>query len=397
MRWKGVTAALAVGLLGLLVVPVVVVAAVITAVVGVPAAAAGCTTTTGGVTPVVLAAAGRPAWWNSDGHGADRDKDAGIIIGVVRAKQLPDRAAVITLATSLQETKLVNLGVQEPSGSNGLFQQLRAYYPLAISSDPTAATRAFLGPKGAVPGLDPSIPGLLDVPSWAQLPLTVAAQTVQRSAYPDAYAQWEPLATQLVAAAGTSTTPAAPPAGAGNLLNPGGTPTGALGVAVNPPTPVGCVAGPVGLPSNPGSPFKDGVADPAPLPRQNPRTVQEAIAWEQLQQQSGTTGWYRRCLASVGIAYGWHATGINYAIDEYRTLPAQYRHDRDRNPPPGSLLFWTTSGPAGHVAVYVGSGMIASTDMPVTDKIGIVPAEWPEQKWGGTYVGWSPPYFPNGG
>ena len=34
-------------------------------------------------------------------------------------------------------------------------------------------------------------PGLLDVPGWESMPPTVAAQAVQRSAFPDAYARWE--------------------------------------------------------------------------------------------------------------------------------------------------------------------------------------------------------------
>jgi cell wall-associated NlpC family hydrolase len=40
---------------------------------------------------------------------------------------------------------------------------------------------------------------LLQVPNWERLPVTVAAQTVQRSAFPDAYAKWEGLAADLVA------------------------------------------------------------------------------------------------------------------------------------------------------------------------------------------------------
>ena len=36
------------------------------------------------------------------------------------------------------------------------------------------------------------------MPGWDQLPVTVAAQTVQRSAFPDAYAKWEGLAAELV-------------------------------------------------------------------------------------------------------------------------------------------------------------------------------------------------------
>ena len=44
------------------------------------------------------------------------------------------------------------------------------------------------------------------VPGWETLPVTVAAQTVQRSAFPDAYAKWEGLAD----AAGVAARPASP-------------------------------------------------------------------------------------------------------------------------------------------------------------------------------------------
>src|SRR3954452_15889164 len=36
---------------------------------------------------------------------------------------------------------------------------------------------------------------LARVPGWPRLPLTIAAQAVQRSAHPGAYAHWEPTAT----------------------------------------------------------------------------------------------------------------------------------------------------------------------------------------------------------
>jgi murein DD-endopeptidase MepM/ murein hydrolase activator NlpD len=42
-------------------------------------------------------------------------------------------------------------------------------------------------------------PGLLDIPSWMTLTVSAAAQAVQRSAFPDAYARWEPLAQRIVA------------------------------------------------------------------------------------------------------------------------------------------------------------------------------------------------------
>ena len=57
---------------------------------------------------------------------------------------------------------------------------------------------------------------LVHVDGWQAMPLTEAAQAVQNSGYPGAYAQWEPLATRLVATvAGTCTTDAGTTGGAG--------------------------------------------------------------------------------------------------------------------------------------------------------------------------------------
>ncbi|MER7269189.1 hypothetical protein ABT344_12885, partial [Micromonospora carbonacea] len=52
-------------------------------------------------------------------------------------------------------------------------------------TDPEYATTAFLK-------------GLRQVDGWQNMALTDAAQTVQVSAYPDAYAQWEQQAADLV-------------------------------------------------------------------------------------------------------------------------------------------------------------------------------------------------------
>src|SRR6266545_2643928 len=45
-----------------------------------------------------------------------------------------------------------------------------------------------------------SFQALLKVPGWQTMALTDAAQAVQKSAFPDAYAKWEPEATVLVSA-----------------------------------------------------------------------------------------------------------------------------------------------------------------------------------------------------
>ncbi|SCF19330.1 hypothetical protein [Micromonospora chokoriensis] len=112
------------------------------------------------------------------------------IIAATKKAGLPERAAVISIATSLQESKLENLGHLGDANDHdslGLFQQRPSSgwgTPEQIT-DPAYSTTAFLK-------------GLKQVDGWQDMPLTVAAQTVQVSAYPDAYAQWEQQATDLV-------------------------------------------------------------------------------------------------------------------------------------------------------------------------------------------------------
>ncbi|MFI6780840.1 hypothetical protein [Micromonospora sp. NPDC050276] len=112
------------------------------------------------------------------------------IIAATKKAGLPERAAVISIATSLQESKLENLGHLGDANDHdslGLFQQRPSSgwgTPEQIT-DPQYSTTAFLK-------------GLKQVDGWQDMPLTEAAQTVQVSAYPDAYAQWEQQAADLV-------------------------------------------------------------------------------------------------------------------------------------------------------------------------------------------------------
>ncbi|MFC0503123.1 hypothetical protein [Micromonospora costi] len=113
------------------------------------------------------------------------------IIAATKKSGLDERAAVISIATSLQESKLENLGHLGDANDHdslGLFQQRPSSgwgTPEQIT-DPEYSTMAFLK-------------GLKQVDGWQDMPLTEAAQTVQVSAYPDAYAQWEQQAADLVA------------------------------------------------------------------------------------------------------------------------------------------------------------------------------------------------------
>ncbi|PZG21057.1 hypothetical protein C1I95_08220 [Micromonospora craterilacus] len=116
--------------------------------------------------------------------------NAKAIIAATKKAGLPERAAVVSIATSLQESKLENLGHLgdlNDHDSLGLFQQRPSSgwgSPEQIT-DPEYSTLAFLK-------------GLKQVDGWQDMPLTDAAQTVQVSAYPDAYAQWEQQAADLV-------------------------------------------------------------------------------------------------------------------------------------------------------------------------------------------------------
>ena len=120
----------------------------------------------------------------------EQTANAKAIIAATKKAGLPERAAVISIATSLQESKLENLGHlgdKNDHDSLGLFQQRPSSgwgTPEQIT-DPDYSTTAFLK-------------GLKQVDGWQDMALTDAAQTVQVSAYPDAYAQWEQQATDLV-------------------------------------------------------------------------------------------------------------------------------------------------------------------------------------------------------
>jgi hypothetical protein len=127
----------------------------------------------------------------------------------------------------------------------------------------------------------------------------------------------------------------------------------------------------------------------------NPRSSAEAIAWAREQVDRPSTSWYERCLNFVAQAYGWREAGVHYAIDHFTVPPPSMRFAGDRNPPPGALMFWGTAHRAGHVALSLGGGLIASNDILRIGRIDIVDASAPERLWGAHYLGWTAPYFPH--
>ncbi|WMX45210.1 hypothetical protein RGF97_10570 [Streptomyces roseicoloratus] len=126
----------------------------------------------------------------------EQASNAATIAAVGTSRGLPERAVTIALATALQESALRNIEHGDRD-SLGLFQQRPSMgwgTPEQIL-DPVYSSGKFYE-------------GLEKVPGYSRLPLTVAAQKVQRSGFPQAYAKHEPDAT-LLSAALTGRAPAA--------------------------------------------------------------------------------------------------------------------------------------------------------------------------------------------
>ncbi|WP_159029792.1 lytic transglycosylase domain-containing protein [Streptomyces marincola] len=142
-----------------------------------------------------------------------------------------------------------------------------------------------------------------------------------------------------------------------------------------------------------GSPARDCAFS---LTRDNPRTCQEAIDAARREARSGSGAWYRRCLAFVAESYGWAASGEPTARAAWdRMVRSGLAHRSDPRPPAGALLFYD-SGDAGHVALHLGGGRVATNDIIASGHIDIVPLDdLTDGRWRLTYLGWAPPDFPH--
>lgn len=127
-------------------------------------------------------------------------RNAQTVIVTGRQLNVPSRGWVVALATARQESTIHNQansnvpeslllpheGVGHDHDSVGIMQQRASWGTLAQRMDVATAARLFYA-------------RLVHVPNWQTIPVTDAAQAVQGSATPGAYAKWELLATQLVA------------------------------------------------------------------------------------------------------------------------------------------------------------------------------------------------------
>jgi hypothetical protein len=108
------------------------------------------------------------------------------IVATGKEMGLPERAWVIAVATAMQESSLRNLSWGDET-SVGLFQQQQWWGTFEQRTNPRESSRLFYEK-------------LIEIPGWDRLDLTDAADGVQRSAHPDAYAKWEDEANQVVGA-----------------------------------------------------------------------------------------------------------------------------------------------------------------------------------------------------
>lgn len=145
---------------------------------------------------------------------ADREQlaNATTIYRVGRSMGIGAQGIRIAIATAIQESVLRNL----PGGdrdSVGLFQQRATWGSFATRHDPAAAARLFYNALKRVRG-------------WESLTLAAAAQAVQRSGHPTAYAQWASEASALVDAIAATATRVRSSSGSSTSRGDGGRATG---------------------------------------------------------------------------------------------------------------------------------------------------------------------------
>jgi cell wall-associated NlpC family hydrolase len=244
--------------------------------------------------------------------------NAEIIYDVSVTLGMPQRAAVIAEATAMQESSLINL----PGGTSdslGLFQQRpsQGWGNRGQIMQPVYAATRFYQALAAVPG-------------WQSLALTEAAQAVQRSATPSAYAQWEPLADSLVATFSGS---------ADDCLTDNSTGLSQSGTQL--------------LPA--------GFSVPAGTPRAVVTAINYAV--DQLGKPyiyggTGPAGY--DCSGLVMKAY--QAAGISLPRTTFQQVLAGTPVYSGNELRPGDLLFTAgsdgTAENPGHVGMYIGSGLV---------------------------------------
>ena len=276
--------------------------------------------------------------------GGDQLAYAQLITSVVAGRGLPQQAAVVAIATAAQESGLGQAGMNAAvdHDSLGLFQQRPSagWGSPAQVKDPSYATNKFLD-------------SLVKLGNWATMPVTKAAQEVQRSAFPSAYAKWEGQARELATKFWPQGTP------------PGGNPAAAAATPAADPTADGAQdcpgEGGDGMAATPGG----GTAPPpgyvAPDAPQLKAVLNYAMAQLGKPYQWGATG--PGSFDCSGLMFkAWAAAGVTLP----RTAAAQSKFGAPVTDTaqlqPGDLIFIPGSGGSaaapGHVGMYIGGGAL---------------------------------------
>lgn len=118
----------------------------------------------------------------------DQAENAALISAVGLRRGLPPRAATIAIAVAMQESKIRNISYGDRD-SVGMFQQRpsQGWGTVEQIMDPVYSINAFYD-------------GLVKVPDYQNLTITQAGDAVQRSAFPEAYSQHEPMARAFASA-----------------------------------------------------------------------------------------------------------------------------------------------------------------------------------------------------
>jgi hypothetical protein len=267
---------------------------------------------------------------------AEQASNLAVILGVGDRSGVGQADKVIAVMTAMTESSLRNIDHGDAAGpdSRGLFQQRGGWGPLVVRMDPAGSIGLFYS-------------ALLNLPGWESMQPWQAAQAVQRSAFADGenYRKNYDAAFRLA-----GSTPAL-----GTCSNWGGADTGELPAA-----------------------------DAA---------VTRALSLV------GSHGYYQLCARLAANIWGRPFSGYYSAAEQWQQMVGSGNaHPADRRPPVGALLFWSTDGPYGHVAVYTGNGRIVSND--IGDRtlgeggVYLVDVGAIEDRWGATYLGWSPPIYP---
>jgi hypothetical protein len=119
-------------------------------------------------------------------------------------------------------------------------------------------------------------------------------------------------------------------------------------------------------------------------------TAKEAAARLVSWARSGMGGYHNQCLRLADDAYGATGGRTTTALAQWsRAQSAGVAHPGSTDIPVGAQMFWRTSHPAGHIAVYVGNGKVV-TNVPGG---AVEIANWKELNEWGPYLGWANPYY----